>query len=555
MGPAAPSGDSDLDALLAGLPDRIEPVRRSWAFRLRLALAVLTLLTVLAVYVALVVVTSYGVWSHIASEGLVAPVRRAFVEPGPYAAFCVAGPILCVFLLEPLFTAQGLKSPGVTLDRSAEPRLFALVDRLCAAQGAPALRWIRVDADINASASLRHGLISLFRNDLVLIVGLPLVRAMTLRELAGVLAHEFGHFAHGGAMRLSSLIRTSIDFLLRIAHERDALDEALIELGRFRVFLDIRVTLALWLFALFMLGVQGFLWLARALMKGMAWVGLVASSALSREMEYVADRHEARVAGGEAFASVGDKLAVLGAARQAAVPLQQHFRQSRRLAHDVPALVMAAAERLAARPEMALEIRQKALGATTGRFDTHPALRDRLASVAREAEPGAITLDAPASALFSDLEGLCRAATLVEYHDMFGFAMKSAAVVPVAELLYEVEGDCVASERLARFTQGCPLASCRVTFGPPAGAASEEPTRPEEAAQGLEAVRRRVLDLSPAALEAARRLEEMRERHTQLDLVTTLIRANSPGGAPAADLETALDAKRQAAVALHATAN
>src|SRR5206468_1593590 len=81
-----------------------------------------------------------------------------------------------------------------TIDRSAEPRLFAFVDRLCAAQGAPAPRQIRVDTDVNASAALRHGLISLFRDDLTLTIGLPLARAMTLRELTGVLAHEFGHF-------------------------------------------------------------------------------------------------------------------------------------------------------------------------------------------------------------------------------------------------------------------------------------------------------------------------------------------------------------------------
>jgi Zn-dependent protease with chaperone function len=552
IGPAASSGVSGLDELLAALPDRIEPVRRSWAFRLRLALAVLTLLTVLVVYVALVVITSYGVWSHFASKELVAAVHEVFVESGPYAAFCVAGPILCLFLVKPLFTGRWAERPGVTLDRSIEPRLFAYVERLCAAQGAPAPRRIRVDTEINASASLRHGLLSLFRDDLVLTVGLPLAQAMTLRELTGVLAHEFGHFAHGGAMRLSYLIRLAIISLLRIAHERDGFDEILLELSRFRVFLDLRVTVALWLFALFMFGVQAFLWLARALMKGMAWVGLVASGALLREMEYDADRHEARVAGGEAFDAVGDKLAVLGAARQAAASLQQRWWQSRRLVDDLPALVVTMAERLAARPEVVQEIRQKELETTTGRLDTHPALRDRLASVARDAEPGTITLDAPASALFSDLAELCRAATRAEYHDMLGFMMKSALVVPVAELLYEVEGDRGAAERIARFTQGCPLAACRVTLGPPEAAAPDVPTQPEEAVQSLESARRRVLELSPSALDAARRLEETRQRHTRLDLATIVIRSNGRLGASTADLEIALDAKRKAAIEVHA---
>jgi Zn-dependent protease with chaperone function len=573
IGPAAPAGAAASDALLAALPDTIEPVRRSWEFRLQLALAVFTLLSLLVVYVELVVLTSYGVWSHFASEGFVAAVRRVFVHPGLYFTFCVAGPILCVFLVKPIFTVRRSKRHGVTLDRSAEPRLFAFVDRLCVAQGAPAPRRIQVDTDINASAGLRHGVISLFRDDLVLTVGLPLARAMTLREFTGVLAHEFGHFAHGGAMRLSYLTRMVIVFMLRIAYERDGFDKTILELSRFRLILGSGMTGAgvallfprfvsfmfglqgfLWVFTLFMLGVQGFLWLARTLMKGMAWVGLAACGALLREMEYDADRYEARITGGEAFAAVGDKLAVLAAARQASGPLQERWWQSRLLADDVPALVVAVAERLAARPEVVQEIRQDVLETTTGWFDTHPALRDRLASVAREAESGAITLNAPASALFSDLEGLCKAATLAEYRDMLGFSINRAVVVPVTELLDEVEGDHRASERLARFTQGCPLVACHVTLSPPVASTSSESAWQEEAMRSLETARQRVLDLSPAALEAARRHEETRERHSRLDLAAALIRANSLAGTPAVDLEAALDAKRQTAVDVKAAA-
>ncbi len=164
------------DDLVSALPERIEPVRRSRAFRLRLALAATTLLVVLAVYLALIVVTSYGVWSHLASPGFTAAVRGALGEPLGYMAFCIAGPILCVFLVKPIFTMQAAPRAGVTLDRPAEPRLFAFVERLCNAQGAPVPRQIRVDTDANASAALRHGLFGLFRDDLVLTIGLPLAR-------------------------------------------------------------------------------------------------------------------------------------------------------------------------------------------------------------------------------------------------------------------------------------------------------------------------------------------------------------------------------------------
>jgi hypothetical protein len=115
------------------------------------------------------------------------------------------------------------------------------------------------------------------------------------------------------------------------------------------------------------------------------------------------------------------------------------------------------------------------LEATTGWLDTHPATRDRLASVAREAEPGMFTLDAPASALFGDLEGLRRAATLAEYRDMIGSSIDGAAILPVTALLDEAEGDREEVERLARFNHGCSRAACRVRLIASEIAASDEP--------------------------------------------------------------------------------
>jgi Zn-dependent protease with chaperone function len=556
-GPTVPPETLVPDDLISALPDRIEPVRRSRAYRLRLAMAALALLLVLIIYAALVVITSYGVWSHFFSDEFAAAVRGIFVQPLAYVAFCIAGPILSVFLVKPIFTMRSAAQPGMTLDRSTEPRLFAFVERLCAAQGAPAPRKIRVDTDINASASLRHGLISLFRDDLVLTVGLPLARTMTVRELTGVLAHEFGHFAQGGAMRLSYLIRTTLFLMLRIVHERDGLDEILIELGRFRIFLDARITIFLWLLALFMRGVQGFLWLARGLLRGLVWLGMVATGALLREMEYDADRHEARVSGSEAFAAVGKRLTVLAAAANASRALQERWWQSGRLADDLPALIAAAADRLSARPGVVEEIVDRAMQAPTGRFDTHPALRDRLASVAKEAEPGAFRVDAPASVLFADLDGLCRAATLVTYRAAIGSAFTRALIVPVADLLLEVEGDPAASGRMARFAQGCPITACRVAVGPADIIATDAATGRDEALRSLEIARQRVVELAPAAAEAARRLDEARGRHGRFGLAIALIQAHCPvdpdlSGMPAIDAETAIAARRQAGIDLQA---
>lgn len=549
--PAAVS-EPGLHELLSALPAALEPVQRSRSFRLRLVLVGIVLTALLAVYVALVVVTSYGVWSHVASERFVAMVRRLLVYPVAYGAFCVAGPILCVFLVKPLFTMWAPQRAGVTLDRSLETQLFAYVDRLCELQRAPAPRQICVNLDINASASLRHGLIGLFRDDLKLTIGLPLVRAMTLREFTGVLAHEFGHFAQGSAMRLSHLIRVAINLLLRIAYERDGFDRALVEASQFRAFLDIRVTLLICLFALFMLGVQGFLWLARMLMRGLAWVGLAASGSLLREMEYDADRHEARIAGGESFAVVSDQLTLLQASQGMTLSILSRLWQSRRLVDDMPALLFDVARQLNNQPEVVEQIRKQAMEAVTGRLDTHPAPRDRLASVAREAEPGSITLDAPASCLFSNLDQLCKRATHTQYEDMLGSAMRNAVIVPVAELMHAQQDDPGAITRLGRFTQGCPLGPFILKPDSPDTAAFAATAEPDDLARQLETTRQRVLDLSAAAVEASRRLAAARKRHTDLAFEAAFLKVAYPFPAPSAERETAIEARRQATIEIRA---
>lgn len=53
---------------------------------------------------------------------------------------------------------------------------------------------------------------------------MPLVSGLTLRQLAGVLAHEFGHFAQGTGMRVTYVIRWVNHWFARVVYERDAWD-------------------------------------------------------------------------------------------------------------------------------------------------------------------------------------------------------------------------------------------------------------------------------------------------------------------------------------------
>ena len=98
---------------------------------------------------------------------------------------------------------------------------------------------------MNASAGfMRQGVAGVLSNDLVLTIGLPLVAGLTVRQLGGVLAHEFGHFAQGGGMRLTAIVRGVNAWFARVVFERDEWD---LRLEQWSKNLDGRVAILLWL--------------------------------------------------------------------------------------------------------------------------------------------------------------------------------------------------------------------------------------------------------------------------------------------------------------------
>lgn len=82
----------------------------------------------------------------------------------------VAGLVLILFMLKPLFSKQSNDSGRRTLKTSDDPLLFEFVNRICAAVGSPRPRRIDIDCNINASASFGRGLLSMVGNDLVLTI-------------------------------------------------------------------------------------------------------------------------------------------------------------------------------------------------------------------------------------------------------------------------------------------------------------------------------------------------------------------------------------------------
>lgn len=181
-------------------------------------------------------------------------------------------------------------------------------------------------------------------------------------------------------------------------------------------------------------------------------------------MEYDADRHETRVAGAAAFEATLDRLVVLGLARQGALADLQRAWNARRLADDLPALVIANVDELrtagaaagdpATSGDLVARILAESRRTKTGFFDTHPSCADRIAAARARDEAGLFRMDAPAARLFTDPAGLARAATQAYYRDDLGVDLEAAKIVPAGMLAAESAARTSAAQAVARYFQG-----------------------------------------------------------------------------------------------------
>jgi Zn-dependent protease with chaperone function len=435
------------EKIVAGFHGNIPPRPVPFHYRIGLLIAAITMLLLPLVYVGLIGLASYGVYWH-ATEN-----HTVFEQSGNsrrsrrnndkaalvfYVVPLVVGGILVVFMIKPLFARRGKSSERRKLDPKREPVLFAFVERVCKVVGAPVPREIHVDCDVNASAGFRKGMFSLLGNDLVLTIGMPLAAGLSLQEFAGVLGHEFGHFAQRAGMRLTFIVRSVNGWFARVVYERDAWDEALVSWCDN----DIRIAFIFYIARLFV-------WLTRKILWVLMMLGHVVSCYMLRQMEFDADRHETLLAGSKAFESTVYKLQMLGAATSRSHHDLKRFWSERRLADDLPAFIMA--EMRFMPKDIGQKIEQHIKTTKTGLFDTHPADSERIAAARAIDSEGVFATDLPANALFCDYELLSKAATCDFYREILGSAVKPENLRPVSELVQQQDQEDEAGKVLQRF--------------------------------------------------------------------------------------------------------
>jgi Zn-dependent protease with chaperone function len=240
---------------------------------------------------------------------------------------------------------------GRELTRTEAAPLYASVDRLTKAIGAPRFHHILLTTDFNAAVvqQPRLGVLGWPRN--FLLVGLPLLQGLTTEQAEAVIAHELGHL-RGGHGKFGA-------WVYRISQTWKQLMEQL--QGQ-----------SSWV-------AQFFNWYSPTFD---AW-----SFGLRRPEEFEADATAARVTNPRTMAdalcalplrnAALDKLhwePLIGGVKQTAVAPANTFSRL---------LPVAKTARLPLADEEA--VLTSALAAETDAFDTHPSLRDRLAALGQEA--------------------------------------------------------------------------------------------------------------------------------------------------------------------------
>lgn len=293
-------------------------------------------------------------------------------------ALAVKGMVPAVVLAWAVIRALWIRIPdasGLAVTAERTPELFAAIERVRAALDGPRFRRVLLYGEFNAGVTQRPrwGIIGPNVNDLL--VGLPLLQALTPREFEAVLAHEMGHVSrqHGRFGHWVYRVRGTWSRLAKLA-SADNVKLLHFILGRF--------------------------------LQWYAPFFNAYSFVLARQDEYEADRAAVRVAGRDAVASALVRIQVTG--RFYNDGYWEKVSQELRQGIDVKAPQAAFAPALLAGidPADAERWLAEALRRPTDHADTHPGLADRLSAIGARAEMGAAGASAAAVLLGDAAEAL-----------------------------------------------------------------------------------------------------------------------------------------------------
>ncbi len=494
------NADLSVEQLLSAFEGKIKPVKTTMMYQLGIFFSLLVMLILPVIYLSLIACACYGVYYHAINHTVIfesARGRAAIFAFLLYIAPIFVGAMVIIFMTKPLFARSSGDASRRSLRRDSEPLLFVFVDKICDTVGSPKPKRIDVDCNVNASASFRRGFLSMFGTDLVLTIGTPLVAGLTVRQLGGVLAHEFGHFSQGFGMRVTYVVRVISHWFARVVYERDQWDEQLSEAAS---SIDVRVSWIVWLAILTV-------WLTRRILWVLFHIGMLVVGFTLRQMEFDADRYEARFAGSEMFESTAKRLSELNYGMQVAYGQLSNSNQEGRLVDDLPTLVQYNSMNLPA--EVSKAIQESVGHKQTGWFDTHPSDADRIQNAMKEQSAGVFRLEVPASKLFADFSLQSKVATQQFYQSIFRKPIDKTKLESVDHLVEDQNQRNASDECLERYAFGTLRAYRQIAIW---SNYLEAPQNPKATLTTLKTSRQAILDDLTSIRKALEKYDEIYDR-------------------------------------------
>lgn len=132
------------------------------------------------------------------------------------------------FFLWTILKALWVKIPppeGMTVSERKSPELFALIKALRRELNAPEFDHVIITDEFNAAVmqTPRLGIFGWHEN--YLLIGLPLMKSLTVEQFKAVLAHEFGHLSKGHGRMSNWIYRQRLRWV-RLVHALDAQNSA-----------------------------------------------------------------------------------------------------------------------------------------------------------------------------------------------------------------------------------------------------------------------------------------------------------------------------------------
>ncbi|MFP9099332.1 M48 family metallopeptidase [Flavobacterium sp. RHBU_24] len=201
---------------------------------------------------------------------------------------CVGvGLLTLFFLIKFMFTRNKTDLSGFTeITRNEEPGIFALIDSVVEQAGTDFPKKVYISHEVNASVFYDSGFWSMFlpvRKNLH--IGLGLMNTVTVDELKGIIAHEFGHFSQR-SMKVGSYVYNVNYIIHNMLYQNEGYTNIVSKLANIHAAMSLPIIAGMRI----VYGIQ-------LTLQQVYKVVNISYMALSREMEFHADEVAANIAG------------------------------------------------------------------------------------------------------------------------------------------------------------------------------------------------------------------------------------------------------------------